>query len=86
MVRNSICDLLSAEIENVHPEAIFTCGDRRTLDGKNVIETVQGYLMQNNNLFREYRFRSAGLNHSLILTGAFNLVTIVLYFGEGGWR
>lgn len=86
LTRQSICDLLSVEMENVRQDASLTVHDRATLDGKNLSARPTGYLAQTNGLFRQYRFRSSGLNHSLEISGAFNFTSIVMYFGQGGWR
>jgi hypothetical protein len=86
LARQNICDLEAVCLENVVQGATFNCQDRRTLDGKNVVDTTAGYLAESTGLYRRYTFRSSGLNHSIVFTGAFNLVSVVCYFGQGGYR
>jgi hypothetical protein len=84
--RQVMCDLVRVDLENVRTDANFTCKDSWTLDGKNQAGLATGYLSSAVGLMRRYDFRTVGMNHSLVFTGAFNLVSIVAYFAQSGNR
>lgn len=73
-------------LENVRQDYAFTCRDLYSIDGKTTAGIATGYLQAASGLFRDYRFRASGLNHSLLFTGAFDMVSIVAYFSMNGYR
>lgn len=86
MARQNAVDLCSVEVENVRQDYQFSCTDLYSIDGKNTSGAVAGYEMQATGLFREYLFRTSGMNHSLLLKGAFDLTSVQAFFGMGGYR
>ncbi len=76
-IRQRFTTLQSVELENVPEEGEFSVTDMYSLDGKNLIPKA-GYLLNSSGLFRKYLFHATGLNHSLLLKGAFNLCSLVI--------
>lgn len=84
-VRSRLLQLEGVDLENVKQVGNFKLYDMYTLDGKNT-HTVEGTLAQNTGVFREYKFHSTGVNHSLLFKGGFYLVSIELVFNIHGRR
>lgn len=55
-----------------------------TLDGKNVASISSPYLATNFDTFRKYTCRASGLNHSIMVSGAFHVHSLELTFADGG--
>lgn len=86
-VRARTLVLQEAALENIYDTVNTTCHTLPTLDGKTFLTPVAGVLNEtNSNLVQSYKFRSTGLNHSILLKGAFHLVSLVLTFSLGGSR
>lgn len=86
VARQNTVDLEQLVIENVRPTATFSVTCLSSIDGKNISTSKAGYLIPSTGLVRDYRFRSSGMNHSLLFKGAFDLVSILSYWGLGGYR
>ena len=84
-IRSRLLTLESIMLENVRAGANFNLYDFYTLDGKNDIR-ARATLKTNRNLYREYNIHKTGVNHSLLFTGAFYLVSLVLEFHVNGRR
>lgn len=85
-VRTRLLTLQSAELENINAGASFHLYDYPSLDGKNWEDPVIGYLATDIGKYREYSFRTTGINHSLLWKGSFNAVSLVLSFTANGGR
>lgn len=55
-----------------------------TLDGSNPVITTVPYLAENTGTYRRYNCRASGLNHSIMLSGAFHVHSIVLKYADVG--
>jgi len=84
-VRSRLLQLDSIEIENIPLGGTFSLYDAVALDGKNTSK-ITPTLTYTSGLFRRYALRAIGINHSLVLKGAFNLVSLVLTFNIHGKR
>lgn len=85
-VRSRLLQLQRVEFENVNVGDTFSLLDLPAADGKNFGNALVGYLAQSAGKFREYLFHNTALNHSLLLKGAFNAVSLVLTFNVHGAR
>jgi len=56
-----------------------------SLDGKNTVASTPA-LLDNNTLYRHYGALATGVNHSILIKGAFDMVSIVLAFHIHGKR
>lgn len=68
------------ELENILPNTTFNLYDLVTYDGKTFQAPVAGYDAGNTGKSKSYLFHQAGVNHSLLGIGRFNLVSGVLAF------
>lgn len=84
-VRSRLTQLQSAAIENIPEGAIFNLTDMYCIDGKNYLYQ-EGYCQTNSGSFRKYLFHATGINHSLLLQGAFNVVSIEIATNIHGRR
>lgn len=84
-VRQRLLQLDEVCIENVPQGASFSCNILSSFDGKNPTVSVPT-LLDSSGLFRRYGTRAIGINHSLILKGAFSLVSLELVFNIHGKR
>ena len=85
-VRSRLLTLQSVSFENAIEEASMTVHTIPSLDGKNLGTPVAGYLTNSTGKIREYNFRTTALNHSILIKGAFNAVSMVLTFTNNGAR
>lgn len=84
-VRQRGLEIHEVELENVKAGADFKLQAFPTLDGKNYQPSVQGYLAEASGNYRKFLFSSmVGKNISLMFTGRFNLVSLVLWFSPHG--
>lgn len=81
--RSRLFTLLGVEIENVESGATLDVSDQASLDGKN-FTTVEGKLATSDDNIREYAFRITGKNHSVVLIGQFNVVTLQVRYTTAG--
>jgi len=84
-VRSRVLKLDTVEIENVQPGDPIRCIDRYALDGKTTANAA-GTLLSSSGQVRKFGFNKTALNHSLLIRGAFNLVSMVMAFHVGGRR
>lgn len=85
-VRNRTLQLQGVEFENVDQGVTFSLGLLPSLDGKNFQPIVSGCLSQSTGKFREYKFHTTALNHTLVCKGAFNAVSFQMKFNVAGKR
>lgn len=83
--RSRLIGLLGVEVENAPTNFPLTITDQASLDGKNFIN-VEGTLADSEGQLREYVFRSSAKNHSLVLIGSFNVVTLQIRYRVEGRR
>ena len=84
-VRQRGLEIHEVELENVKTGADFKLEAFPTLDGKNYQPSVQGYLAEASGNYRKFLFSSmVGKNISLMFTGRFNIVSLVLWFSPHG--
>lgn len=84
-IRQRLMQLDTITLENLRVGATFSLGVLSALDGKNPV-AVTPYLAASNNLQRKYTCRTVGVNHSLLLKGAFSIVSLILQFSAHGKR
>lgn len=85
IIRNRLSELQAVDIENIPEGVQFTLTDMYCLDGKNYLYQ-EGYLQKSAGDFRRYLFHAAAINHSLLLQGAFNIVSMVITMNNHGRR
>lgn len=78
-VRQRLLQVDNIHLENVQAGYNFNLYILAALDGKNTNKVVP-YLLESTGLYRQYTSRAVGVNHSLVLKGAFSLVSLVLTF------
>lgn len=84
-VRQRGLEIHEVELENVKVGADFKIEAFPTLDGKNYQPSVQGFLSESSGNYRKFLFSSmVGKNISLMFTGRFNIVSLVLWFSPHG--
>ena len=84
-VRQRGLEIHQVELENVKLGADFKLQAFPTLDGKNYQPSVEGYLAEASGNYRKFLFSSmVGKNISLMFTGRFNIVSLVLWFSPHG--
>lgn len=84
-VRQRGLELHELELENIKTGADFRVQAFPTLDGKNYLPSVDGYLTESSGNYRKYLFSSmVGKNISLLFTGRFNIISLVLWFSPHG--
>lgn len=83
---NRFITLLGVELENIDTVSDTLSVDSQvSLDGKNFTLT-SGTSSEEADNFREYKFRSTAKNHSIVLAGKFNLVTVQVRYTLAGRR
>lgn len=86
-VRQRMLELFEVEFENIKTGADFEFRGFPSLDGKNYLDSVPGYLLETGGNYRRYSFQSlVGTNISLLFKGRFNLISLLLWFGVHGRR
>jgi hypothetical protein len=84
-VRQRGLELHEVELENVKLGADFKLQAFPTLDGKNYTNSVEGFLAESEGNYRKFLFASmVGKNISLLFTGRFNIISLVLWFSTHG--
>jgi hypothetical protein len=84
-VRSRVTTLDTVEIENIPVEGEVTVTDRYTLDGKALL-SKDCVPFPSSGLCRKYGVNVTGVNHSLLLQGNFNLVSILVAIHIHGRR
>jgi hypothetical protein len=84
-IRDRLLTMESIDLDNIRPWSEFDLYDMVSVDGNNTtnIKCVEKY---KKNLTRTYGVRATGINHSLLLVGAFSMVSFVLHFHINGRR
>lgn len=84
-VRPRTLQLDEIALENIRVGFTFSLTDLYTLDGKTYLQ-YNPTLDLSSGLFRRYKSRIVGLNHSLLFKGAFEVCSLVLTFNIHGKR
>ena len=84
-MRSRLLQLDAVEFENIEADDTFTVRDLVSLDGKNTTSHTL-VVAATDTLYRRYDCRLTGKNHSLFLTGAFKLNSLILTFNVHGRR
>jgi hypothetical protein len=85
LARQRMVELFTAELENVKAGSDFKIDALPSLDGKNLLAPVEGYLLEAQPNYRNYAFDSVvGINVSLSVRGRFNLISAILWLGVHG--
>lgn len=80
LTRTRFISLQGVQVENIGDADTFDVSDQVSLDGK-TFTSVGGFLETTAENLRTFSFRVEGRNHSIVLTGKFNAVTVqVTYF------
>lgn len=82
--RGHMLQLLGFEVENANVGANFAAFVLPSNDGKNFQPAVTPYLKTNNGKLREYATRVSGVNHTLLFTGTYNLVSTLIRYTPHG--
>lgn len=86
-VRQRMLELFETEFENIKAGADFQFLAFPSLDGKNALTPVPGYLQEAAGNYRRYSFEAmVGTNISLLFKGRFNLISLLLWFAPHGRR
>lgn len=84
-IRQRGLEIHVVELENVKLGADFKLQAFPTLDGKNYENSVEGFLAEASGNYRKFLFSSmVGKNISLMFTGRFNIVSLILWFSPHG--
>lgn len=84
-VRARLLEIQEIALENIRVGANYSLTLFSTLDGKNYTQSTP-YLDLNAGLFRRYKTKKVGLNHSMLHKGAFEICSFVLSFNIHGKR
>lgn len=77
--RNSYLQLNTIAMENIKSTSNFTCTVLSSINGRDSVP-VQTTLLQAESNSRNYGARTTGINHSLVLSGAFHINSLILNF------
>lgn len=83
-VRTHLLKVDELKLENIETAASTVVGIFSSLDGKTLGALVTGYLATNVDGFRKYQFGTIGLNHTVLVKGAFNITSGELVFHVDG--
>jgi hypothetical protein len=83
--RTRLITLLGFEIENSKLDSLLSVSDLTSIDGKN-ISVIDGVLNYSAEDIKRFVFRATATNHSILLSGKFNLVTALLIYAIHGKR
>lgn len=84
--RSRLLTLDQVDVENVRQEDSFKLYNEYSVDGKNITDTVAGYLANDTGKLRSFNFRQTGINHTLVFVGGFYVTSLVLKFHINGKR
>lgn len=85
LARQRMVELFSMELENIKVGSGFKIDALASLDGKNYLEPVEGYLLESSPNYRNYVFDSVvGVNVSIVVRGRFNIISAILWLGVHG--
>lgn len=83
-VRARLITLDTIDLENVQVGVAFSCTILTSVDGKNIYSTTTPTLLNGDGKLRRYGSRATGINHSLLLQGAWHIESNVLVFNTHG--
>jgi hypothetical protein len=85
-IHNRFLQLQEIELENVCPEGNFSAVDLPSLDGKNFEPIMQGYENPEDagSTLKRYFFSNVAKSHTLLFRGAFELLSILVWFNVHG--
>ena len=85
-IRQRTLQLDGVSLESI--DSISSCSvyDLPTLDGKTFLSPVLGHDTGNSGLAREYKFRTTGSNHTILIKGTFRLNSMLIIFNMHGNR
>jgi len=85
-IHNRFLQLQEIELENVCPEGNFSAVDLPSLDGKNFEPIIQGYENPEDvgSTLKRYFFSNVAKSHTLLFRGAFELLSILVWFNVHG--
>lgn len=86
LVRSRFTTLYSVDIESARTDTAFSLQNLLSIDGKNTTLVQPTGILINKNNVKQYGFKHSGMNHTIVITGGFNLNTIILTVGQGGKR
>ncbi len=84
--RSRLLTLHEVQVENVHPNTVFSLYDIPALDGKTWQTPVAGIENTVRNPAKNFFFRQTAENHSICCIGKFDLNTVVAVFTAAGRR
>lgn len=84
MDRNRYLSMQEIHLESVKAGNTMKLSLLTTLDGKNTIKITTPTLATDIGTYRKYVCRSTGLNHSIVMAGAFHANSLELKFSDGG--
>lgn len=83
MDRNHYLEMQEIHLESIQVGNMITVKLLSTIDGKNY-SVVNTTLATNVGDYRKYNCRSSGLNHSIVISGAFHVHSMELKFADAG--
>lgn len=81
--RNRYVTLQEVHLESIRKDSVLDVRLLSTIDGKNT-RTESTYLATNLDTYRRYNANAFGLNHSIVISGGFNLHSVVLKLSDSG--
>jgi hypothetical protein len=82
--RNQYVDMQEIHLESIKAGNALKLTLLTTIDGKNTVRATIPFLSIDNNTYRKYNCRASGLNHSIVLSGAFHTHSMELKFSSAG--
>lgn len=84
MDRNRYINLQTLSLESIKTNSSLNVKVMTTIDGKNNVSITTPYLAINQGTYREYACRASGMNHSIMISGAFHMNSLELKFTDAG--
>jgi hypothetical protein len=82
--RNRYIDMQGIAIESIKAGNNLVVKLMTTIDGKNNSRITDPVLSIDQGTFRQYRCRAMGMNHTIVLAGAFHAHSLEIQFNDGG--
>lgn len=82
--RNRYIELQTVSIESIKSNNSLNVKIITTVDGRNTVRVSDPYLAINQGTYRHYTCRASGMNHSVMISGAFHAHSLELKFNDGG--
>jgi hypothetical protein len=83
VVRGQLSQMVQVNLENFE-DSDFVLKLLSSLDGKNFLPPVEGYLMHADGQNRVFNFSEWGKNHTLLIEGSFNMISLELTLNVDG--